>query len=56
MTASSQGGGAAAGLALLLEQRSRAGVPVLRLDYPQGYEVISEHLRLAAAEAGASVS
>lgn len=42
----SQGGGAFLSLALL-EQRSRAGVPVLRLDYPQGYEVIAEHLRLA---------
>jgi len=42
----SQGGGAFLSLALL-EQRSRAGVPVLRLAYPQGYEVIAEHLRLA---------
>lgn len=42
----SQGGGTYLSLALL-EQRSRAGVPVLRLAYPPGYEVIAEHLRLA---------
>lgn len=42
----SQGGGTYLSLALL-EQRSRSGVPVLRLAYPQGYEVVAEHLRLA---------
>lgn len=42
----SQGGGAYLSLALL-EQRSSRDVPVLRLEYPQGYETIAEHLRLA---------
>lgn len=42
----SQGGGAYLSLALL-EQRSSREVPVLRLAYPQGYETIAEHLRLA---------
>jgi len=42
----SQGGGAFLSLALV-EQRSNRDVPVLRLSYPQGYEVIAEHLRLA---------
>ena len=41
-----QGGGAYLSLALL-EQRSSRDVPVLRLAYPQGYETIAEHLRLA---------
>lgn len=42
----SQGGGAYLSLALL-EQRSSREVPVLRLAYPQGYETIAEHMRLA---------
>lgn len=42
----SHGGGAFLSLALL-EQRSRQGVPVFRLAYPQGYETTAEHLRLA---------
>ncbi|WP_256604793.1 hypothetical protein [Pseudomonas sp. 57B-090624] len=42
----SQGGGTYLSLAIL-EQRSRIGVPVLRLAYKPGYEVISEPLRLA---------
>jgi phage FluMu gp28-like protein len=42
----SQGGGAYLSLALL-EQRASRNVPVLRLAYPQGYETIAEHLRLA---------
>lgn len=42
----SQGGGAYLSLALL-EQRASREVPVLRLAYPQGYETIAEHLRLA---------
>lgn len=42
----SQGGGTYLPLGLL-EHRSRSGVPVLRLAYPQGYETIGEHLRLA---------
>lgn len=42
----SQGGGAFLSLALV-EQRSNGEVPVLRLAYPQGYETIEEHLRLA---------
>lgn len=42
----SQGGGTYLSLAIL-EQRSRVGVPVLRLAYPVGYEVIAEPLRLA---------
>ncbi|MCY1214397.1 hypothetical protein D9M72_262100 [compost metagenome] len=42
----SQGGGTYLSLALL-EQRSRASVPVLRLSYPVGYVTTSEDLRLA---------
>ncbi|APC16301.1 hypothetical protein BLL42_11385 [Pseudomonas frederiksbergensis] len=42
----SQGGGAFLSLALV-EQRSSRDVPVLRLAYPQGYETLPEHLRLA---------
>jgi phage FluMu gp28-like protein len=42
----SQGGGAFLSLALV-EQRSNREVPVLRLAYPQGYEVQEEHIRLA---------
>ncbi|WP_256662117.1 hypothetical protein [Pseudomonas sp. F(2018)] len=42
----SQGGGAYLSLALL-EKRASREVPVLRLAYPQGYETIAEHLRLA---------
>ena len=42
----SQGGGAFLSLALV-EQRSSRDVPVLRLAYPQGYETLPEHMRLA---------
>jgi phage FluMu gp28-like protein len=42
----SQGGGTYLSLAML-EQRSRAGVPVLRLAYPAGYVTTAEELRLA---------
>ncbi|WP_447588661.1 hypothetical protein [Aquipseudomonas campi] len=42
----SQGGGTYLSLALL-EKRASREVPVLRLSYPQGYETISEHMRLA---------
>ncbi|MDU4253910.1 MULTISPECIES: hypothetical protein [unclassified Pseudomonas] len=42
----SQGGGTYLSLSLL-EKRSRAGVPVLRLAYPVGYVTTDEHLRLA---------
>ncbi|AMO73837.1 hypothetical protein [Pseudomonas citronellolis] len=42
----SQGGGTYLSLALL-EQRSRDGVPVLRLAYPVGYVTTAEPLRLA---------
>lgn len=41
----SQGGGTFLSLAIL-EARSRSSVPVLRLSYPVGYEVIAEPLRL----------
>lgn len=42
----SQGGGAFLSLALI-EQRTSKDVPVLRLKFPQGYETIAEHTRLA---------
>lgn len=42
----SQGGGAYLSLALVESRTSRES-PVLRLKYPQGYETISEHVRLA---------
>lgn len=42
----SQGGGAYLSLALV-EGRTSRDVPVLRLTYPVGYELIDEHLRLA---------
>jgi phage FluMu gp28-like protein len=42
----SQGGGAYLSLALV-ESRTSREVPVVRLAYPQGYETIAEHLRLA---------
>jgi phage FluMu gp28-like protein len=42
----SQGGGAFLSLALI-EQRTHKDVPVLRLKFPQGYETIAEHMRLA---------
>lgn len=42
----SQGGGAYFSLALI-ESRTSREVPVVRLKFPQGYETIAEHLRLA---------
>lgn len=45
----SQGGGAYFSLALI-ESRTSRDVPVVRLKYPQGYETIPEHLRLAESQ------
>lgn len=45
----SQGGGAYFSLALI-ESRTSREVPVVRLKFPQGYETIAEHLRLAETE------